>query len=40
MPIDEEIDYTASQIAKLRATEEGQEGMSSFLEKRKPKWKL
>ena len=40
MPMDPEIDYTASQIAKLRAAEEGQEGMAAFLEKRKPKWKL
>lgn len=32
------IDYTARLIAELRASEEGQEGMASFLEKRKPKW--
>lgn len=32
------MEYTASLIAKLRASEEGQEGMSSFLEKRKPNW--
>jgi len=35
---DDTIEYTASLIAKLRASEEGQEGMSSFLEKRKPVW--
>ena len=32
------IDYTARLIAKLRASSEGQEGMASFLEKRKPNW--
>ena len=31
-------DYTARQIAERRASEEGREGMSSFLEKRKPVW--
>jgi methylglutaconyl-CoA hydratase len=30
--------YTAEMIAKLRISDEGQEGMSAFLEKRKPKW--
>jgi methylglutaconyl-CoA hydratase len=25
-------------IAELRVSEEGQEGMAAFLEKRKPKW--
>lgn len=34
----ESLDQTAKLIAKLRASEEGQEGMASFLEKRKPKW--
>jgi len=32
------MDYTAQVIAELRASEEGQEGMASFLEKRPPKW--
>lgn len=32
------IDYTAQMIADLRASKEGQEGMASFLEKRKPNW--
>jgi len=32
------VDYTAKKIAKLRASKEGQEGMASFLEKRKPYW--
>ncbi len=30
--------YTADVIAKMRISEEGQEGMIAFLEKRKPKW--
>jgi methylglutaconyl-CoA hydratase len=31
-------DYTADLIANRRAGEEGREGMSAFLEKRRPKW--
>jgi len=38
LTLEESIDYTAKLIAELRASEEGQEGMSSFLEKRKPNW--
>jgi methylglutaconyl-CoA hydratase len=30
--------FTAEMIAKLRVSDEGQEGMNAFLEKRKPKW--
>ncbi|MCX6834311.1 MAG: enoyl-CoA hydratase/isomerase family protein [candidate division Zixibacteria bacterium] len=30
--------YTAEMIARLRVSEEGQEGMDAFLNKRKPKW--
>ncbi len=30
--------YTARMIAEARVSEEGQEGMAAFLEKRKPKW--
>ncbi|KAA3633240.1 MAG: enoyl-CoA hydratase/isomerase family protein [Calditrichaeota bacterium] len=30
--------YTAEMIAKLRISDEGQEGMDAFLNKRKPKW--
>jgi methylglutaconyl-CoA hydratase len=30
--------FTAKMIAELRISAEGQEGMASFLEKRKPKW--
>lgn len=30
--------YTAEMIAKLRISDEGQEGMIAFLDKRKPKW--
>lgn len=31
-------DYTARLIAERRASDEGREGMSSFLEKRRPSW--
>jgi len=34
----EAIEFTARMIAEIRASEEGQEGMNAFLEKRKPKW--
>lgn len=30
--------FTAEMIARLRVSEEGQEGMDAFLNKRKPKW--
>jgi len=30
--------YTAEMIARLRVSQEGQEGMAAFLEKRKPRW--
>ena len=40
--IDDEIykllEYTGDLIAELRASEEGQEGMAAFLDKRKAKW--
>ena len=36
--LDEALSKTADMIAKIRASEEGQEGMKAFLEKRKPKW--
>ena len=38
MSFDEVKEYTARMIANLRISEEGQEGMTSYLEKRKPKW--
>lgn len=37
-PLTEVKSYTADIIAKIRISEEGQEGISSFLERRKPKW--
>jgi methylglutaconyl-CoA hydratase len=38
-PIDDELKAdTARRIAEIRASEEGKEGIASFLEKRKPKW--
>jgi len=38
LSFEESIDYTARLIAELRASNEGQEGMASFLDKRKPNW--
>jgi methylglutaconyl-CoA hydratase len=38
LDLDQAIAYTAKMIADIRASEEGQEGMSAFLEKRKPNW--
>lgn len=32
------LSETARMIAEIRASDEGQEGMTAFLEKRKPKW--
>lgn len=32
------IDYTADVIASVRESEEGKEGLTSFIEKRKPNW--
>jgi methylglutaconyl-CoA hydratase len=40
-PVDETTrQYTAERIAAVRASAEGREGMSAFLEKRPPKWRL
>jgi len=36
--LEEALRYTAKMIAEIRASEEGQEGMAAFLEKRKPSW--
>jgi methylglutaconyl-CoA hydratase len=36
--LEEALESTARMIAEIRASEEGQEGMAAFLEKRKPKW--
>ncbi|HVP57165.1 MAG TPA: enoyl-CoA hydratase/isomerase family protein [bacterium] len=38
MPLAEAKDYTARMIAELRCGEEAQEGMTAFLEKRRPRW--
>ncbi len=38
MPLSEAKTYTARVIAEVRVSEEGQEGMAAFLEKRKPSW--
>jgi len=36
--IDSATEFTTERIAELRASEEGQEGLQAFLEKRKPGW--
>ena len=36
--LEEAKTYTAEMIAQIRDSEEGQEGMAAFLEKRKPNW--
>jgi methylglutaconyl-CoA hydratase len=38
MPLEEAKGHTARVIAEVRASDEGQEGMTAFLEKRKPRW--
>jgi methylglutaconyl-CoA hydratase len=38
LSLEEAKEFTARMIADLRISEEGQEGMAAFLEKRKPKW--
>jgi methylglutaconyl-CoA hydratase len=38
MPLAEAKEFTAKVIAEVRVSEEGQEGMTAFLEKRKPRW--
>jgi methylglutaconyl-CoA hydratase len=38
MDPDEQAEYTSELIARLRAGEEGQEGLGAFLEKRRPNW--
>ncbi len=38
LSLHEALEYTAKMIAEIRASEEGQEGMAAFLEKRKPNW--
>ena len=38
MPFEKAREYTAEVIAQLRMSDEGQEGMAAFLEKRKPRW--
>jgi methylglutaconyl-CoA hydratase len=35
---DELINYTSEMIAKARISDDGQEGMAAFFEKRKPQW--
>ena len=38
LSLDDAYEYTARMIAEIRSSEEGQEGMNAFLEKRRPKW--
>ncbi|MGC1120389.1 MAG: enoyl-CoA hydratase-related protein [Candidatus Methanofastidiosia archaeon] len=39
VPREDYADYTTELIASLRASEEGKEGISAFLEKRRPVWR-
>ncbi len=39
-PLEENGPYTAGIIARLRTSEEGQEGMNAFFDKRKPAWRI
>ena len=32
------LDYTSERIAKIRVSNEGQEGLNAFFDKRKPNW--
>lgn len=38
LPLDERVDLTIETLVRLRSSPEGQEGLSAFLEKRKPNW--
>jgi methylglutaconyl-CoA hydratase len=38
LKFDEANEYTAKMIADIRASDEGQEGIAAFFEKRKPNW--
>jgi methylglutaconyl-CoA hydratase len=38
MRLEDAKEYTAEVIAQLRVSDEGQEGMNAFLEKRRPRW--
>lgn len=38
LTLEDALGYTAGMIAEIRASEEGQEGMSAFLDKRLPNW--
>lgn len=38
LSMDDALSYTAKMIAEIRSSAEGQEGMSAFLNKRKPNW--
>ena len=37
-PLDETVSYRASLLNRLRQSEDGQEGLNAFLQKRPPKW--
>jgi len=38
MDVEDYKEFTVEKIAELRISDEGQEGISAFLEKRKSKW--
>ena len=39
MDLEDYKEFTVEKISELRVSEEGQEGINAFLEKRKPKWR-
>ena len=39
MPLRQRFEYQAEVFARLCATEDAREGITAFMEKRKPEWK-
>jgi methylglutaconyl-CoA hydratase len=39
MDVNDYKEFTVEKISELRVSQEGQEGIKGFLEKRKPNWK-
>jgi len=39
MPFEEAVDFLSGKIAEIAATEDAREGITAFIEKRKPKFR-